>query len=521
MVKEAIHLQNPDIQELTNAYRSLPRFGEINIFITIEKLADTLNLMESAGFIGIKITYLNVTSGSANISAFKAKNGPCYDTGRFVIYNGEALAALDDDNHLLISGRQTPICEKTANIYKLPAYESLLTCTDPDPVRLEKNRDQPKLFNCETFEGDNEALFKMINEPEPVSKSIYLFYPGPFRLLVMGDGRIIRRGEVTAVPVSEAELLIEREGLLRSSVLSPVEPSFFRELYKLSGARCLLDKKLIRNNTEMDITDFESLKNISEDLRSRLLKLIQEGKKYFLLTGSDKDDKLGCCPSELVTEANRLKKAGILDSLGQLVQDDSCAVTIYAFRNEIDVVNDEPVFRIDSTFRLQVKEKLEKKKNGRMGQLIKWTLLVFIAISLIIAFLKTVGSSDSPDPKNLFEQLAPVTENQIMIVLFHFKERCSICLNMEKYTNEVLTEDYPELIAGNHIQFKLIAMDRPENQNLVERFKLFSATIVLVQFEGQNEKKIKVLTDGWEYYQDENMFKNMFRKELEQFIKSN
>jgi hypothetical protein len=519
MANGIIHLQNPDLQELTNAYRTLPRFGEINLFISLEKLADTLNSMESAGFIGIKITYLNVTSGSANISAYKAKNGACYDTGRFVIYNGAALAAFDDDNHLLISGKQTAVCEKTANIYKLVAYENLVTCTDPDPSLLAKLNDQPSPFNCDTFEDDNEAMFKMVNESSPGSKFVSMFYPGPFRLLVMNDGRIIRRGEVTAIPVSESELLFARDGLFRSSVSIPAEPSFFRELYKLSGARCLLDKKLIRKNSEVyNVTDFESLKNISETLKDQLLKLIQEGKKYFILTGSDKDDKLGCCPSEMVTEANRLTRAGILDSFGQSPQDDSCTVTTYAFRNEINVVDDEPVFRIDSSFRLQVKEILEKKRNGRLGQLSRWILLVFIAISLIIAFLKIDGSSDSPDPKSLFEQLAPVIENQKMVVLFHFKERCSICLNMERYVNEVLNENYPELVAGKKIQFKLITMDQPENKNLVERFELFSATIVLVQFEDKQEKKIKVLTDGWEYYQDENMFKNIFKQELDQFL---
>ena len=46
----------------------------------------------------------------------------------------------------------------------------------------------------------------------------------------------------------------------------------------------------------------------------------------------------------MVTEANRLKRAGILDSFGQSTRDDSCTVTTYAFRNEITVVDNEPDF---------------------------------------------------------------------------------------------------------------------------------------------------------------------------------
>ena len=519
MTKEIIHLQNPDLQEITNAYRTLPRFGEVNIFISVEKLAETLNSVETAGFVGIKISYLNATSGSANISGFKAKNGPCYDTGRFGIYNGTALAVLDDDNHLLIAGKETPVCEKTANVYKLPVYENLVTCTDPDPVLLAKLKDEPSPFNCDTFESDNEVLYKMIKESAKDSKSADLFYPGPFKLLIMNDGRIIRRGEVTSVPVSDAELLIEKEGLFRSTVSSPVEPAFFRELYKISGSGCLLDKKLIKKNPEKDIAaDLGSLNNISENLKEQLLKVIKEERKYFILTGSDKNDKLGCCPSELVTEANRLKRAGILDSFGQSAQDDSCTVTTYAFRNEITVIDNEPVFKIDNSFRLQVKEKLEKKKGGVTGQLLKWGLLVFIALSLIVAFLKIGNSSDSSDPKNLFEQLSPIAENQKVIILFHFTERCSLCLNMEEYTNDLLNEYYPQLVKNGVVRFILLTMDDPSNRAIVEQLNITSATLVLVQFEDKKEKETIVLKDMWEYSQDELVFKEKLKKELDKFL---
>ncbi len=89
---------------------------------------------------------------------------------------------------------------------------------------------------------------------------------------------------------------------------------------------------------------------------------------------------------------------------------------------------------------------------------------------------------------------------------------------MEKYTNDVLTEYYSDLVAGKKLQFKLMIMDNQDNRNLVERFGLFTTTIVLVQFENKKEKRIKVLNDSWEYSQDEQAFKNMIKKELDQFI---
>jgi hypothetical protein len=519
MDKEVTHLQNPDKLALNNAYRSMPRYGEIKLFISVNNLTDTLRSMESAGFVGIEIIHLNSSSESANIRAYKAKNGPCYDTGRFVVYDGAALAALDDDNHLLFKGKQTPVCEKTANIYKLPAYEKLVRASDPDPILLAKLRDQPVIFNCDTFESDNTQLFQMVKEPGAESELVDLIYPGPFRLLIMEDGRIIHRGQTTRVPKSDVSGLIEKDRLFRNGNESPGQPLFFKEIYRLYGTGCLLDKKIIPELIEKEVTtDFNILKKISDELKEHILNLIRDNKKYFILTGSDTEDKLGCCPSEIITEANRLKRAGILDSFQQSVPDESCPLTIYAFKDEIKINDNDLQFRINDPFRKLVFKNLQNNTGDRFRFYAKWILLAFIAVTLTIAILKLSGSLTPSPAMSLYEQLAPGDKNRQMILLFHYSERCNICLNMEKYTSEVLNENYPDLVAGKKIQFKLITMDRSDNQNLVERFGLLSATIVLVEFENGQEKRIKVLKDLWEYSQEEVVYKNMLKKELDQFL---
>ena len=104
-----------------------------------------------------------------------------------------------------------------------------------------------------------------------------------------------------------------------------------------------------------------------------------------------------------------------------------------------------------------------------------------------------------------------------MILLFHYTERCTQCLNMERYTRELLDENFADMVADKKIQFRLVEMDKPENRNLVDRFGLFTTTIVLVRFENYKEKKINVLTDSWKYYDDETAFKEMLKKKLEEF----
>jgi hypothetical protein len=519
MGEEVFHLQNPDKLELNNAYRSMGRYEEINIFVTLDNLVQTLQEMEATGFVGMKVNYLNSTSLSASIIAYKAKAGPCYETGRSVVYYGAALAVLDDDNHLLFAGQKTPVCEKTANVYEMPVYDKLVSCSDPDPVLIKELHEQPLPFDCNTFESDNEKLFREVKETDEAEKLVNMFYPGPFRLLILDDGRIVHRGESVAVPESETDMLVEKDGLFRSSLGFIREPKGFKEIYRLDGARCLLENRPVFKISSKEVsTNLNALDKISENLKDQLLKLIKENKKYFILTGSDKDDKLGCCPSEIVSEANGLTRSGILGSFRQAVPEESCPVTIYAYKNEIDVIDFKPQFRIDSSFRKIIKDKLQKKSGNKFESFSKWILLSFITVSLILGYFKLHDSTDSFTLKSLFEQLAPDTENQKMIILFHFTERCNLCLNMEKFINDILNYNYLQQVEDRDLRFVLMTIDDPANKNLVERFEITSATIVLVKFENKEEKNVIVLGNIWEYSQDEPVFKEKLIKELEQFL---
>ena len=273
------------------------------------------------------------------------------------------------------------------------------------------------------------------------------------------------------------------------------------------------------NNLREDrTTDLTSLDRSSPELKEHLLKLIKNNKKYFILTGSDSRDKLGCCPSELVTGANKLMSAGILDAYQKPAPGETCPVSIYAFKNEMKIIDNDLQFNIDNDFRQIILKKLEKKMNSWFRFLTKWILLAFILITLTVALLRFFNSSSPAKNLSLYEQLVPQSNSQLMILLFHYSESCNQCLNMEKYTNEVLNEYYSDLVTGKKLQFKLMIMDNQDNRNLVERFGLFTTTIVLVQFENKKEKRIKVLNDSWEYSQDEQAFKNMIKKELDQFI---
>lgn len=108
------------------------------------------------------------------------------------------------------------------------------------------------------------------------------------------------------------------------------------------------------------MTDLAALNESSDEMRNRLREMISRGDPYFILTGSDPSDKDGCCPSNEVGEANRLARAGILDTYGAAFNAD-CPVTIYAFMGEIRKEKSAPEFSTNGPLRESVRSRLDRR----------------------------------------------------------------------------------------------------------------------------------------------------------------
>lgn len=512
---EILNILNPDVKALKEAYRNLPRRAEIMLNVPFSALEHALEAMEVAGFIGMKVMAFNPHDESENIIAFKGKSGPCYNTGRHALYLGSALAALDDDNHILFAGIKTPVCEKTANLYKLPVYDKLLKCSDADQKLLAKLDDNPEIFNCSTMEEDLDKLYNMLQSGIKANEFEYVFYPGPFRMLILNDGSIIKRGQINRIPKKEAGSLEKKDNIIKVRNSQVIPSACFQELYSLYGTKCLLNITAAGTISETSgQIELKKLNSISPELKSRLLNLIEKDKKFFILTGSDLNDKFGCCPSTEVTAANRLVEAGILDSWQQPAADDACPVTIYAFRNEIKSKSDNLQFKTNNEFRGIISGKLKNKNNRRMKLALRWVLLTFVFLSLAMAFIKLSGLLARNDNTALSYHLEPWNKDQYMVLLFHTTTRCDQCLRMEKYINEVLDESYKELVEGKKLQFKMIKMDHPDQRYLVETFDLYTASVVLVRFNDWQETNTIILRDSWKYTQDEAWFKDRINSKL-------
>lgn len=323
-------LQSPHPIYVEEAFRSLSPHGTLTILCRATEVAALLTGCERAGFQSMRV------DRSEGLKILAHKSGP-----QGAGYRGPAAAAMDDEGRLLLNGADAP----------KPG-------TDP-------------------FLKDAQRLSTWIGLPAGTKDRVVVFYPGPFKLLILKDGAIVRRGQPIRLPAEQAKELEKEEGAWINPKIWSVatDPRNYAALYRERGAVCLLE--------DIHPPELNALDELPADMRKRLLAVIDRKEEYFLLTGSDPAQKDGCCPSNEVGVANRLVQEGILSATDSRTNPD-CPVTIYAFAAEIRKVLEKPTFVRNEPLRAAVKQRIESGPRLSGKLVLRFALVAIMAAALAV-----------------------------------------------------------------------------------------------------------------------------------------
>lgn len=506
-------LHNPDYLSLDDAYRGLSRLHYL--FIQTDLLDQVLSDMCKIGFVAIEMVEMDEERGQYTLKASKGKHGPCKFKGATATYSGVALAALDDDMHLFPVNVSLPICDKTRTILQLPAYRNQIRISDSEEVNESNNAMQLD------FEAAIEHVQGQIGNVDLRNTDrIMAFYPGPFRLLILNDGTLVWRGKWNNVSEDLLQQSRQQDNLLFNNEIELKEATYLQQLISEKGSAALLgDMPALEKEVVEYETNFESLKEVKGPLRGRLLDMITGNRKYFLLVGNEMSDTFGCCPSEEVTEANKLVKGGILDSFSEPVTGEACPVTLYAFRNEMRLSEDGLSGKPDVAFRDEVLAHLKRQYHAMLHLVIKWILIAFVTVSLLLSMRNCYQQQFGDAVTQVtYERINPENKFQAVLVLFHNQKRCFQCLEMEKLSHDLLGQTFDKMDAPRSIGFSTFVIDDPASLELVEQFGIFAATLVLIDYSDHENPVGKVLTRAPELYRDRDAFRQYLETELETFM---
>ncbi len=550
-------IEHPDDATVRDLFARLPKRGSIEIRCRWERRLELQRLLVDMGAFAICLRPL-AGFQEILIAALKGKVGACFETGRGASYLGAAQAVMDDDRHLIVGAIR--VCEKTGGLYTLPPYHGLLTVTEGDPGLFARLETDPLPFDCNTFEPDAErlaALSFFSAMPESVLTAVY--YPGPFSLLVLRDGSILRRGRCVAIEASLVRDIQERDGLLavpdrRSQEVE--RPVNYQTAYRRLGAGCLLESDVTtalsaascEPSREVVVSPeaLDTLRDISAVLRRRLVRLIEGNEPYFILTGSDPKYPLGCCPNTQVGEANRLVDAGVLCGYAENAAADSCTTTIYAFAGEIAVhdrlpfgaaqgrsfgaaqggpfgaAQGGPEFAINAAIRTRAAAVLRRTDRGRhiRRMALRCLLLALLGASFVVAgrvaLAPLVLSAKSGFDRTLVNALGVTADTRCLFVcLFHGRETCEACETMEKLCRRTIAADFGPQTRAGRLAFRVIQYDAPDNRAIKDRFGLFASTVGLVRYDPGKPRVVRMLTESvWSLWTDDAAFVRMLRANI-------
>lgn len=479
MTADALALQYPDAARIASAYRELPRQGRLLLSCRAESLSTTLQALEAAGFCAIQINARSLRGRTCEVRSYKGKQGPCYETGRTVSYLGAALAALDDDNHLLVGTFR--ICEKTARVYQLPPYVGLIRVGDADPALVAKLDAEPVPFDCDTLEADAARLDSLVKTRTEADSSDVVFYPGPFRALVLRDGSILRRGQAARIAAELIPELISRDGLLRAPDAQAAPAECFRHAYAARGAACLLGElPLAPAFVARAQPDLLAVARSPDELKAHLRRVIAENKPQFVLVGSDPRDQLGCCPNAAVGAANVLAEAGVLDCWRAPVPPDACPTAIYAFAGELHAVDGRPQARPDGAFRQRVLAQLTAApvhpRQEAWRRMLRWLLILLVLGLLGIGLVKKLRKPAAGPP--LLELLAPPPGQRWVVVVLRYGEECEQCENLRSYSQE-----WVQAQGDASLGYGFLDTEERHASHLRITEKLFTTTVLLLELD--------------------------------------
>lgn len=103
-----------------------------------------LKAFEEAGFHGVEVLKLDaqpwqtvegIEFRSMTVSAYKGKQGPCFEHNQAVMYKGPFIAVQDDDNHRYPRGVRIAVCKKTFSLLQSGPYRDSFVFIEPrEPV---------------------------------------------------------------------------------------------------------------------------------------------------------------------------------------------------------------------------------------------------------------------------------------------------------------------------------------------------------------------------------------------------
>lgn len=112
-----------------------------------------------------------------------------------------------------------------------------------------------------------------------------------------------------------------------------------------------------------------------------------------------------------------------------------------------------------------------------------------------------------------------VPKASFLVFYFHGDARCPSCRKLEAYTEEAVRENFGEELESRRLAYQTVNVDEEPNRHFIEKYRLYSKSVVLVDARAGRSGRWKNLDKIWTLLHKKEAFKDYIAGEVGAFIK--
>jgi hypothetical protein len=99
-----------------------------------------------------------------------------------------------------------------------------------------------------------------------------------------------------------------------------------------------------------------------------------------------------------------------------------------------------------------------------------------------------------------------ISDGKVIAYYFHGSFRCRTCNMMEKYSRQVIENNFKNALDSGKLEFKAINVEESGNEHFVNDYQLYSKALILSLVKDGKEIQSKNLTKIWQFATNKQRF---------------
>ena len=149
---------------------------------------------------------------------------------------------------------------------------------------------------------------------------------------------------------------------------------------------------------------------------------------------------------------------------------------------------------------------------GRLG-------VSFLVLVMFLALAQGIGcSAESSKSTASDKQISAQKDHKVVVTYFHGNRRCFSCKKIEALTIAAIKEGFSREIEKGLLEFKLVNVDDRGNKHFIDKYKLYSQSVIVSDVVKGREEKWKNLDQVWQLLYREDVFKAYIQEEVREYL---